>query len=88
MINLCIVNSWILWRQQNEDHMPLYDFKLVIAEHLCKAGKVPLKKRGRPCSGSTPGTPTNIGSPAPGTSSDTFYHPKVGSVQQDTRIFL
>jgi len=31
---------------QSDQYMPLFDFKLLIAEHLCKAGKV--KKRGRP----------------------------------------
>jgi len=46
MIDMCVVNSWILWRRKSDQYMPLFDFKLLIAEHLCKAGKV--KKRGRP----------------------------------------
>lgn len=64
MIDMCIVNAWLLWRRHNDDmYMPLYDFKLVISEHYRKAGKVITKKRGRPSASGTPttsktGTPT------------------------------
>jgi len=40
MIDMCVVNSWILWRRKSDQYMQLFDFKLLIAEHLCKAGKV------------------------------------------------
>jgi len=53
---MCVVNSWILWRRKSDQYMPLFDFKLLIAEHLCKAGKV--KKRGRPAMTPTMTTPT------------------------------
>ncbi|KRK02377.1 uncharacterized protein Dyak_GE28296, isoform B [Drosophila yakuba] len=50
MIDMCVVNSWILYRRKSDQYMPLFDFKLYITQHLCKAGK--RKKRGRP--GMTP----------------------------------
>lgn len=54
MIDMCIVNSWLLWRRNNDDmYMALYDFKLVISEHYRKAGKVITKKRGRPSASPT-----------------------------------
>lgn len=59
MIDMCVVNAWILWRRKSEQYMALFDFKLAIAEHLCKVGKS--KKRGRPIS-----TPLN--SPSTNTS--------------------
>lgn len=57
MVDMCVVNSWILWRKKSGEYMPLFDFKLAIAEHFCKAGKA--KKRGRPTTTpSNPSTPT------------------------------
>lgn len=49
---MCVVNAWILWRRKSKEYMPLFDFKLAIAEHFCKVGK--LKKQGRSTS-----TPSN-----------------------------
>lgn len=53
MIDLCVVNAWLLWRTktENECYMPLFDFKQVLSEHLCKAGKSLSRKRGRPTLG-------------------------------------
>ncbi|CAH1991171.1 unnamed protein product [Acanthoscelides obtectus] len=48
-IDMCVVNSWLLWRTQNEFYMPLADFKVAIADALCISGKSVLsRKRGRP----------------------------------------
>lgn len=55
-IDLCCVNSWLLWRRVmkqkgDEIYMPLLDFKLAIADVLmhkdCKV-YTPTRKRGRP----------------------------------------
>lgn len=48
LIDLACVNSWLLWRRNNSYYMPLVDFKVAVADALCKAGKVVSKKRGRP----------------------------------------
>lgn len=49
MIDLCVVNAWILWRRKNtNDYLSLFAFKLAISEHLCKVGKFLPRKRGRP----------------------------------------
>jgi hypothetical protein len=46
------VNAWILWRKHNDDvYMPLADFKIAIADALCKAGKTVTPKRGRSSNG-------------------------------------
>ncbi|KAG5875349.1 hypothetical protein JTB14_017480 [Gonioctena quinquepunctata] len=76
-----IESNWILWRRKNEEYIPLIDFKLVVAEHLCKAGKSVSKKKGRP---STLGTPTasRVGSPA---NADTPTQPK-DDVQWEDKI--
>lgn len=75
MIDLCMVNAWLLWRRVNENtYMPLFDFKLAVSEHMRKAGKVisKAKKRGRSASllgtptSSRAGTPNSMpGSPVP-----------------------
>jgi hypothetical protein len=52
MFDLVRVNAWILWRKHNDAvHMPLADFKIAIADALCKAGKTVTPKRGRPSNG-------------------------------------
>lgn len=59
MIDLCIVNAWLLWRRKSQDYLPLFDFKLAISEHLRLSGKSISKKRGRPSTASM----TNVDSP-------------------------
>lgn len=44
LIDLACVNSWLLWRRNNSYYMPLVDFKVAVADALCKAGKVVSKK--------------------------------------------
>lgn len=49
MLDVCAANSWLLWRRQTNDYLPLADFKIAIADALCKAGKPNyIRKRGRP----------------------------------------
>lgn len=49
MLDMCTVNSWLLWRRQENSYMPLADFKTAVADALCKSGKPELtRKRGRP----------------------------------------
>lgn len=48
LLDLAYVNSWLLWRRNNPDYMPLVDFKVAVGDALCIAGKVTSKKRGRP----------------------------------------
>lgn len=72
MIDMCIVNAWLLWRRINEDkYLPLFDFKLAISEHMRKAGKVVAvaRKRGRPSS--ILGTPTSSRANTPTNRDDT-----------------
>lgn len=59
MIDMSIVNAWLLWRRINTDiYMALYDFKLAVSEHLRKSGKgIISRKRGRPSD--RVGTPTS-----------------------------
>ncbi|CAG4938749.1 unnamed protein product [Parnassius apollo] len=57
LVDMCAVNAWLLWRPKTDQYMSLFDFKLAISEHYCKAGKSISRKRGRP-SISNPGTPT------------------------------
>lgn len=52
LIDMCVVNAWLLWRRKSGEYMPLFNFKLAISEHLCKSGKI--RKIGRPLS-----TPTS-----------------------------
>ncbi|XP_055852309.1 piggyBac transposable element-derived protein 3-like isoform X2 [Episyrphus balteatus] len=45
MVDMCIVNAWILWRKNNpEEYMTLFDFKLAVSDHLCKSGKVAIRR--------------------------------------------
>lgn len=49
IVDLITVNAWILWRRNNKENvLLLVDFKMAVAECLCKANKTLLKKRGRP----------------------------------------
>jgi hypothetical protein len=54
LIDLCVVNAWLLWRRTNEVYMPLYEFKLAVSEDYRKAGKCIVRKRGRPSATSSP----------------------------------
>lgn len=50
LIDLYCVNAWILWRRKNtddDDYLPLVDFKLAIAEALCSIHTTIPRKRGR-----------------------------------------
>lgn len=36
MLDLCMVNAWLLWRRVNENkYLPLFDFKLAVSERMC-----------------------------------------------------
>lgn len=48
VLDRAAVNAWLLWRRANKTEMPLVDFKLDVAEGLCKAGKTVQQKRGQP----------------------------------------
>nr|CAH7726963.1 unnamed protein product [Callosobruchus chinensis] len=49
LLDMCVVNSWLLWRKQSDIYMPLADFKVAIADALCNTRKSTLtRKRGRP----------------------------------------
>lgn len=49
MIDLCVVNAWILYRRVYPDtYIPLLDFKLLISEVLCEVLKPSPRRRGRP----------------------------------------
>ncbi|CAH1983893.1 unnamed protein product [Acanthoscelides obtectus] len=48
-IDMCVVNSSLLWRRHNKLHMSLADFKVAIADALCNSGKSALSRKcGRP----------------------------------------
>lgn len=48
LVDLTVVNAWILWRTSSGKYMPLKEFKSSVALELCKAGKDIARKRGRP----------------------------------------
>lgn len=49
MIDLCVVNAWILYRRVYPDtYILLLDFKLLISEVLCEVLKPSPRRRGRP----------------------------------------
>ena len=50
LIDMVIVNAWILWRKYKNADVHLVDFKLAIANLLANAGKDPsaVTRRGRP----------------------------------------
>lgn len=51
IIDLMVVNAWILWRRSNNEfsNLALADFKMAVAECLCKVNKASFtRKRGRP----------------------------------------
>ncbi|XP_057308993.1 piggyBac transposable element-derived protein 3-like [Hydractinia symbiolongicarpus] len=47
LIDMMVVNAWILWRNQ-DPNVPLVKFKLAVADLLCHYQKTPNRKRGRP----------------------------------------
>lgn len=49
MIDLCVVNAWLLYRRVYPDtYIPLLDFKLLISEVLCEILKPSPRRKGRP----------------------------------------
>ncbi|XP_049764371.1 piggyBac transposable element-derived protein 4-like [Schistocerca cancellata] len=50
LVDLACVNNWLLWRRRNTDYTPIVDFKVAVAEALCKTGKSLSKKHRRPSS--------------------------------------
>ena len=48
VFDLVTVNAWILWWKHNNEHMPLIDFKIAVADALWRGGKTSQRKRGRP----------------------------------------
>jgi len=49
MIDLCVVNAWLLYRRVHPDpYIPLVDFKLLISEVLCEVLKPSSRRKGRP----------------------------------------
>ena len=68
MIDMVIVNAWLLYRRdasslnlQRKDILPLASFKLLLSFDLMRAGKTVGKKRGRPSSTSEPVKPPKKG---------------------------
>lgn len=49
MLDLTLVNAWLLYKRNTGEKLALKDFKACVAEGLCHAGK-PVRKRGRPFS--------------------------------------
>lgn len=45
MLDLTVVNAWLLFRRDKEAKLPLLQFKAGVAEGLCKAGKSFQQKR-------------------------------------------
>jgi hypothetical protein len=39
LLDLAYINSWLLYRRNSTDYMSLVDFKVPVADALCKAGK-------------------------------------------------
>jgi len=51
MVDLCVVNAWLLYRRVHPDtYIPLVDFKLIISEVLCEVLKPSPRRKGRPLS--------------------------------------
>uniref|UniRef100_A0A2S2QMI0 PiggyBac transposable element-derived protein domain-containing protein n=1 Tax=Sipha flava TaxID=143950 RepID=A0A2S2QMI0_9HEMI len=50
IIDLCVVNAWLLYRRvnNNESYLPLVDFKMLISEVLCEVKRTTPKRKGRP----------------------------------------
>lgn len=51
LLGLACVNGWLLWRRNNQDYIPLVNFKVAVADALYKAGKVVSKKHIGPSNG-------------------------------------
>jgi len=50
LIDLCVVNAWLLYRRvhPSEPYLPLVDFKILISEVLCEIKRTTPKRKGRP----------------------------------------
>ncbi|KAJ8963011.1 hypothetical protein NQ317_006820 [Molorchus minor] len=77
MIDVVIVNAWLLSRRinaqlKNNDKLSLLQFKTILAQDLCLLGKTKEKKRGRP---STSGSSTPTYSPKPFTLKRRCFEP-------------
>lgn len=48
IIDMCLVNAWLLWQRKSEVYMSFYDIKLAISENYCMTGKSTTKKLGWP----------------------------------------
>lgn len=50
LIDLCVVNAWLLYRRvhPSEPYLPLVDFNILISEVLCEMKKTTPKRKGRP----------------------------------------
>lgn len=50
IIDLCVVNAWLLYRRvnNNESYLFLVDFKILISEVLCEVSRTTSKRKGRP----------------------------------------
>lgn len=49
MLDLTVVNAWLLFRRKKQAKLPLLEFKAAVSEGLCRAGKSCERKRpGRP----------------------------------------
>jgi hypothetical protein len=81
MVDLVCVNAWILWRKSNqEEYLPLLDFKLAIAEVLTRKGSQIFtpQTRGRPANVEQPPLPKKakrrIDLPAREVAEDGIHH--------------
>lgn len=50
LIDLCVVNAWLLYRRvhPSEPYLSLVDFKILISEVLCEMKRTTPKRKGRP----------------------------------------
>lgn len=50
LIDLCVVNAWLLYRRvhPSEPYLPLVDFNILISEVLCEMKRTTPKRKGRP----------------------------------------
>lgn len=48
LLDMAIVNAWLLWRRKTGLYMPLVNFKTEVSDALCKQGKISVRRRGRP----------------------------------------
>lgn len=61
LINVAVVNAWLLWRKDEKEKMDLLEFKSSIASSLIFTGSSLMpKKKGRPCSSASPSLELSI----------------------------